>query len=55
MPSCPRYISYSLWSVYGHILCIYDQSGDIYFFGWKAKTKKKNLLLIAQLLSEERE
>lgn len=45
-----------MWNVYGHILCIYDQSEDIYFFGWKAKTKKKEfLLLIAQLLSEERE
>lgn len=37
----PGYISYSMWNVYGHILCIYDQSEDIYFFGWKAKTKKK--------------
>lgn len=39
-------------NVYGHTLCMYDQSEDIYSFEREAKTKK-NLLLITQLLYEE--
>lgn len=31
---------YSMRNVYGHILCMYDQSKDIYSFGRKAKIKK---------------